>query len=40
MIAYIVNFCESIAIALECKELARNGDYEAIKKILEIERVA
>ena len=34
MITYIINFFESLATALECKELARRGDYDAIRKLL------
>ena len=40
MIKYIVNLFESVAIALECNELAKSGDYNTIREILEIERVA
>ena len=40
MIAYVVNLFESVAIALECNELAKSGDYNAIREILDIKRVA
>ena len=34
MITYIVNFFKSISIAVECNDLARSGDWEKIKEIL------
>lgn len=40
VITFIVNLFQSLLIAIECNELANSGDYDAIRKILEIERVA
>lgn len=34
MITYIINFIESIGIALECNELARQGRFDEVKQIL------
>ena len=34
MITYISNLFESLTIALECNELAKRGDYDAVRKIL------
>lgn len=36
MITYIINLFESLAIALECAELAKSEDYDAIRKMLDI----
>lgn len=34
MITYIANFFQSLAIAVECNDLARSGDWEQIKEII------
>ena len=34
MITYISNLIESLAIALECNELARQGKFEEVRQIL------
>ena len=34
MITYIVNFFESLLIAVECNDLARSGDWEGIRNII------
>lgn len=34
MITYLANLMDSLAIALECNELARSGDYDSIRKLL------
>lgn len=34
MITYIANFFQSLAIAVECNDLARSGDWDQIKEII------
>jgi hypothetical protein len=36
MITFIVNFFESLVIAVECNDLARSGDWKKIREILNV----